>query len=104
MLPDKEFAIVHATTRRDDLDGRKIESAKDPDFQVKHRNSNHLFWVECKYRSETYQDKVQWCEKYQLERYKEFQEKSVQRKFTLLSNSAVEPQNLRRYIVYLSMK
>jgi hypothetical protein len=75
MLPDKEFAIVHATTRRDDLDGRKIESAKDPDFRVRHRNSNHLFWVECKYRSEPYQDKVQWCEKHQLERYKEFQEK-----------------------------
>lgn len=74
LLPEQQFSIIHATTRRNDLSGRRIESAKDPDLHIRHRKSNHKFWVECKYRGDLYEDKVNWCRQYQLDRYRAFQE------------------------------
>jgi hypothetical protein len=74
LFPDQDFKVVHYTTRRDELDGRKIESAQNPDFQFEHRRSGHRFWVECKWRGDLYDGKLDWCKDYQFKRYKEFQE------------------------------
>lgn len=76
LFPDEEYGLVHVTPRANDHDGRKIESRLMPDFQFRHRRTNHLFWVECKYRADLFRGKLQWCEPWQLERFKKFQESS----------------------------
>ncbi|MEM3513048.1 MAG: hypothetical protein QXH13_02590 [Thermoplasmata archaeon] len=73
-FPQEFFKILHATTRRDDLGGRQIESAKNPDFHLQHIPSGHKFWVEAKFRRDLFQNKLVWCKEFQLKRYKEFQE------------------------------
>lgn len=55
-------------------DGRKIELEKNPDFQFWHKRSGHSFWVECKFRNDHYDNKLDWCRPDQLESYKQFQE------------------------------
>lgn len=74
LFPDNIYTVIQFTTRREDLDGRFIEQAKFPDIRLRHEPSGHQFWVECKFRSSTYQNKLHWCESYQLQRYREIQE------------------------------
>jgi hypothetical protein len=74
LFPEKFFSIMHKTTNKSDLNGRKIESSLKPDFQFRHLPNNHCFWVECKFRSDIYQDKIEWCKEWQFNRYKQFQE------------------------------
>jgi hypothetical protein len=97
LFPEEYFKILHATTRRDDLGGRQIESAKNPDFHIQHIPSGHKFWVEAKFRQNIYNDKLIWCREYQLERYKEFQESVRPEKvFIVIGNggSASAPETI----------
>jgi hypothetical protein len=55
-------------------DGRKIESEKNPGLQFWHKRSGHSFWVECKFRNDYYNDKLDWCRPDHFECYKQFQE------------------------------
>jgi hypothetical protein len=73
LFPDSEFVCVHHTNGKDDLDGRMVENTLKPDFQFRHRGTGHLFWVECKYRSDADGDTVRWTKPEQLDRYIEFQ-------------------------------
>ena len=78
LFPRTTYDVERITPRRDDLDGRYIASAKDPDLQIRHIKSNHLFWVECKWRTSRSltQGKMRVCKNIdQLLRYQEFQEK-----------------------------
>lgn len=78
LFPRTDYVIERITPRRDDLDGRYIASAKDPDLQIRHIKSDHLFWVECKWRTSKslVAGKMRVCNDIdQLLRYKEFQEK-----------------------------
>jgi len=78
LFPEKAFRLLHATTRRDDLHGRKVESALNPDFQLEHKSTQKRFGVECKFRTSksVIDRKLKWCQEYQLRRYREFQEKT----------------------------
>lgn len=74
LFPEDVFQVIQITPRREDLNGRWVEQSNFPDIRLRHEPSKHQFWVECKFRSSTYQNKLQWCESYQLKRYKEIQE------------------------------
>lgn len=74
LFPESVYQLVQITPRREDLDGRWVEQAYNPDIQIRHLPSGHLFWVECKFRSSTYMNKLHWCEPNLLYRYKDFQE------------------------------
>jgi hypothetical protein len=69
-----DFKLLHATTRRENFDGRIVESVKNPDFHFQHKRSEDKFWVECAWRPDFLYGKLPWCKDYQLKRYKEFQE------------------------------
>jgi len=73
LFPSDDFDVVHATTTRNDLNGRKIGEAKNPDFRFYHKLSGHYFWVECKFRTTLYDGKIKWAEKWQMQRYQQFQ-------------------------------
>jgi len=64
------YDLVHQThdykTNRDDF----VETSKEPDFKFRSRRSGREFLVEAKYRSWLYQETVEWCKPYQLNRYK----------------------------------
>jgi len=85
LFPEKYYKVLRVTPRRNDLDGRFVESALDPDFQLQHISSKHIFWVECKFRSSMSAGKIQWCNGFQqFARYKEFQEKNRPQKVFIL--------------------
>ena len=94
-----EFDLLYATPTRGDYEGRIIESAKDPDFKFRHKKSIHEFWVECKYRSDYFREKLEWCKDYQLQRYKDFQERERPRKVYVvmgLGGLSSEPESMYR--------
>lgn len=83
LFPRPDYDVVRITPRRDDLDGRYIASAEDPDLQIRHVKSNHLFWVECKWRTSRSltQGKMRVCrDMNQLHRYREFQKEHLPEK------------------------
>ena len=84
LFPIKDFLFLRATTRRDDLDGRQIEEEKDPDFELRHLKSGHEFWVECKFRSDYYRAKLEWCKSWSFRRYEEFQDQVRPRKLWIV--------------------
>lgn len=73
LFPRDDFDVIHATTTRNDLCGRKIGEAKDPDFRFYHKSSGHYIWVECKFRTTLVDGRIKWAEKWQMERYQHFQ-------------------------------
>jgi hypothetical protein len=77
LLPSPDFEVEYFTTRRDDLAGRYIASALNPDIQIRHKKSGHLLWVECKWRTSQSirNDKLAILSRAQLDRYHSFQEK-----------------------------
>ena len=52
-----------------------IENTKEPDFKFRAIKTGKEFWVEAKYRSTYYEDKVEWCKPLQLKRYKDIDKK-----------------------------
>lgn len=73
LFPSDVFDVVHARNARNDLNGRKVGEAKDPDFRFYHKPSGRFLWVECKFRTALHDGKIQWAEKWQLEMYQQFQ-------------------------------
>jgi hypothetical protein len=65
------FTLLHRThdyaTNKNDY----IENTKEPDFKFRAIKTGKEFWVEAKYRSTYYEDKVDCCKPFQLKRYKE---------------------------------
>ena len=77
LFPRPDFDVEYFTTRRDDLAGRFIASSLNPDMQIRQGKSDHLFWVECKWRTSqsVRNDKLAVLSRSQLDRYRSFQEK-----------------------------
>jgi hypothetical protein len=73
LFPRDAFDVVNATTTRNDLNGRMIGEAKDPDLRFYHKSSGRYLWVECKFRSTLHDGKIKWAEKWQMEQYQQFQ-------------------------------
>lgn len=67
----KLYDLLHRThdyeANRDDY----IETSLEPDFLFLNRSDERIFYVEAKYRSNFWDDAVEWCKPYQLKRYKE---------------------------------
>jgi len=71
-----KFDMLHktpsyATNKNDYI----IEDSEKPDFKFRAIKTGKEFFVEAKYRSRYYEDKVEWCKPFQLKRYKEIDKK-----------------------------
>ena len=66
-LYDLEHRSHDYSTNRDDYVGDSL----DPDFVFVSIEGEKMFFLEAKYRSNFYDDAVEWCKPYQLKRYKE---------------------------------
>ena len=64
------YDLVTKTHSYNDNKGDYIESSKHPDFLFRDKWAKKEFYVEVKYRSGFYNDKVEWCKNFdQLKRY-----------------------------------
>jgi hypothetical protein len=60
------------TTNKDDY----VENTKEPDFKFRSIKTGKEFFVEAKYRSDYYENAIEWCKPFQLKRYKEIDKKT----------------------------
>ena len=60
LFDEKNFSIVQWTTDMARKHSRFVESDCGPDLVLRHRRTNEIFCVECKFRSKTYKGKLQW--------------------------------------------
>jgi hypothetical protein len=74
MFTPEEFICQQTTPRRYDENGRKVEEAEDLDFRFRHRDTGHSFWIECRFRGVALHERIQWCQQWQLERYRVLQQ------------------------------
>lgn len=77
LLPEQEWSIVDYT--KDTIKGipRKIESSSNPDIILRHRETNKLVALECKYRADFFKTdsgRILLVKDYQIEKYKAFKE------------------------------
>jgi hypothetical protein len=73
MFQDDEFALLSSSSQRCNGGVQGTEEVKDPDIRYLHGRSQHIFWVECRFRQDTYYDKVQWSTPEQLKHLMGFQ-------------------------------
>ena len=52
-----------------------VESSLYPDYLFRDKETNKEFWVEAKYRENTYKGKIEWCKPFQLKRYQKLGKK-----------------------------
>ena len=60
------------TTNKSDF----VENTKEPDFKFRCIKTGKEFFVEAKYRSNYYDNSIEWCKPFQLKRYKEIDKKT----------------------------
>lgn len=68
-FPANMYKIVDRTHSDDVLRERCIESSYKPDFTLRDLSNDKIFYVECKYRSTVYNDKISWTDYEHLKRY-----------------------------------
>jgi len=95
LFHDYEFALLHRTERYK-KNQRVPESVQKPDFAFRDRKTTHEFWVECKFRSSLYKNKLQWTNPHQLRQYQMFQQQKNQPVFIVvgLGGFAWEPEEM----------
>jgi hypothetical protein len=72
LFDEKHFSIVQWTTDMARKHTRFVESDCGPDLVIRHRPTNEIFCVECKFRSNLYKDQLHWSAPRQLGRYRIF--------------------------------
>jgi len=100
-FPDELFTIVEITPESSHRLNRRVESRLRPDFCFRDKKSGDTFWVEAKFRSRMYRDKVIWAESWQMERYKEFEKEKGQPVFLVLGLGGVSWDPMRIYAIPL---
>jgi hypothetical protein len=60
LFDEKYFSIMQWTTDMARKHTRFVESDCGPDLVLRHRLTNEIFCVECKFRSNLYKDQLHW--------------------------------------------
>ena len=75
IFPKEEYTLIYRTPNEAMNAERFVESSLYPDFQFRDKKTDKKFWVEVKYRQDSYKDKIMWATEAQLKRYKEYDKK-----------------------------
>ncbi|MFT3945933.1 MAG: hypothetical protein QM763_03075 [Agriterribacter sp.] len=68
-FPESMYRIVDKTHSDEVIRARQIESSYKPDLTLRDLSNDKIFYVECKYRSTVYNDKIVWTDYEHLKRY-----------------------------------
>lgn len=74
LFDDKYFSIVQWSTDITRKHDRFVESDAGPDLIIRYKPKNENFCIECKYRADLFEGKLQWSNPQQLGRYQTFAE------------------------------
>lgn len=72
LFDDRYFSITHWNADIARKHDRFVESDMGPDLTMRYLPKDELFYVECKFRSTLYEDKLNWSNFQQLRRYQDF--------------------------------
>jgi hypothetical protein len=93
---EEEFDLKSKTHTYKNNEGRYVKDSMNPDLSFIHKKSNHIIHIECKYRSNLFRDKYEWSKPWQMERYKEFQEKNRPQKTYIIMGLSGSPEQPER--------
>jgi hypothetical protein len=71
IFPKEHFEMVERTHAYEANRKDFVKSSLNPDFKFFDKKRKKEFWLEAKFRSETYRGKLEWCSDQQLKRYLE---------------------------------
>lgn len=74
-FPSDKYDLIHKTHSYQENKNDYIESTLYPDFLFRCKKTEKEFYVEAKFRSGFYKDKVEWSNQKQLKRYREVNKK-----------------------------
>ncbi|WP_319507016.1 hypothetical protein [uncultured Methanolobus sp.] len=96
LYPESDYTIVEWTTDTVRKHKRYVEADTRPDLLIRHKLSGEQFYVECKYRSYTIDNKIIWTNAEQLKRYQEFSKEKEEPVFIIigLGGSPKRPESL----------
>jgi hypothetical protein len=77
IFPNDRYELIHRTHSYNDNKGDYIESTLYPDFLFRCKETGKEFYVEAKFRSGFYDEKVEWTYPKQLKRYHEIDRKKT---------------------------
>jgi len=69
LFPSKYYILVHKTHDHKTNKERFVEDSLLPDFKFRDRLTGKEFYIEAKFRSTDYNNKIIWCNDKQLQRY-----------------------------------
>lgn len=72
LFDNRYFSVVQWSTDMARKHDRFVESDAGPDIVMRYMPKNEVFCVECKFRSDLYEGKLQWSNPQQLRRYQDF--------------------------------
>ena len=75
VFPSDKYDLIHKTHSYQDNKNDYIESTLYPDFLLRCKKTGKEFYVEAKFRSGFFKDKVEWSNQKQLKRYREINKK-----------------------------
>jgi hypothetical protein len=104
MFSDYEYILVRKTHDFETNELRYVEESLFYDFTLRHRETGYEFAVECKYRSNLFEDKFMWAKSQdQFDRYKRYeQEKYPGRYFIMMGLGSVPSNPYQVFLVPLS--
>uniref|UniRef100_A9A6V8 Uncharacterized protein n=1 Tax=Methanococcus maripaludis (strain C6 / ATCC BAA-1332) TaxID=444158 RepID=A9A6V8_METM6 len=71
LFPKESFDLLHVTPDAETNEKRYVESSRKPDLQFRDKKTGKVFYVECKYRSNLFNEKFEWSKSTeQAERYR----------------------------------
>jgi hypothetical protein len=72
IFPDSHYILVERTHSFSANQKDYVEASLKPDFTFRDRRTNREFYVEAKVRTGTFNNKINWCNQSQLNRYIEY--------------------------------
>ncbi|HLD72581.1 MAG TPA: hypothetical protein VJA23_03270 [Candidatus Nanoarchaeia archaeon] len=103
LLDNKQWEIL--AWNRDNYKNRNRyikNDAEPPDFKIKNRDNNNVYWLECKYRKDFLggeKEHIFWAKKHQIERYNKYAQENPCLIVVGIGNKPEEPEYL--YLVPL---
>ncbi len=94
MFSDYEYILVRKTHDFETNELRYVEESLFYDFTLRHRETGYEFVIECKYRTNMWEDKLMWAKSQeQFDRYKKYEALNYPGKYYIMMGLGGVPDN-----------